>query len=116
MTKGVGLFPPNPAVLDAAVQAKRSSGAAGPVRGMAAEFHRNMFRIDAHLDAISVVLCDDKPNSFGAPDILQVSFVQPSTRLLLLVRCEFSAIHQGVQNTTNTIASGILASSSPECL
>ena len=71
--KGLGLFPPSPALMDKAIRTKLSGQPwPPPPQGWAAEFHRSVTRVDANLACVSVVLCDDKPNSFGAPDVLQV--------------------------------------------
>jgi hypothetical protein len=74
--KGLGLFPPSPALMNQAIRTKQSGQPwPPPPQGWAAEFHRTVMRLDAELACVSVVLCDDKPNSFGAPDVLQVGFI-----------------------------------------
>ena len=36
------------------------------------EFQRRILDVDVQLEPFSLLLCDDRPQSFGAPDILQV--------------------------------------------
>lgn len=70
---GLGVWPPRPDI-QAAVLAMRGCGAAwpSPPSGWAAEFRRSSLRCSAQAAALVVMLCDDKPHSFGAPDVLQL--------------------------------------------
>jgi hypothetical protein len=69
--KGLGVWLPHPDLLPAAIARKRAGlpPAAPPGAG---EFRRAATRLDLQVAGLSVVLCDDKPSTFGAPDILQV--------------------------------------------
>ena len=39
----------------------------------AATFRQSKLKLEAALQSIAVVLCNDKPQTFGAPDVLQLS-------------------------------------------
>lgn len=75
------MWPPRPDI-QAEVLAVRAAGGVWPPppTGWAAEFRRSSLRCSIELTALTLMLCDDKPHSFGAPDVLQamahgVSFV-----------------------------------------
>jgi hypothetical protein len=73
MSGGLGTWPPRPDT-QAAVLAVRAAGGAWPPppSGWAAEFRRSSLRCSAQVTALVLMLCDDKPHSFGAPDVLQL--------------------------------------------
>eukprot|EP00878_Enallax_costatus_P006928 GHUV01007260.1.p1 GENE.GHUV01007260.1~~GHUV01007260.1.p1 ORF type:complete len:2890 (+),score=849.52 GHUV01007260.1:2-8671(+) len=78
---GLGMWPPRPDI-QAEVLAVRAAGGVWPPppTGWAAEFRRSSMRYTVEFATVMLMLCDDKPHSFGAPDVLQamargVSFV-----------------------------------------
>ncbi len=75
MSKGLGLFNPAPALLPAAIASKRAGKPVWAPCPLQATFRRSILRAETSLASVSLVLCDDKPHSFGAPDILQVSWL-----------------------------------------
>lgn len=66
------MWPPRPDI-QAEVLAVRAAGGPWPPppTGWAAEFRRSSLRCNVELAAVVLMLCDDKPHSFGAPDVLQ---------------------------------------------
>jgi len=73
LQRGVGAWLPHPDLLPAAIARKRAGLPPGPPQSAAAEFRRAATRVDLQAAGLSVVLCDDKPSTFGAPDILQAA-------------------------------------------
>jgi hypothetical protein len=63
---------PHPDYLPAAINRRRAGLPLAAPPGAAVEFRRAAARVDLQVAGLSVVLCDDKPSTFGAPDILQV--------------------------------------------
>lgn len=71
---GVGAWPPRPDVLPSALAA-RAAGLAWPPppQGWAAAYRPSSLRLVAALECVTLLLCDDRPASFGAPDVLQAA-------------------------------------------
>jgi hypothetical protein len=67
------MWPPRPNI-QAQVLAIRAAGGTWPppLSGWAAEFRRSSLRSTVQVATLVLMLCDDKPHSFGAPDVLQV--------------------------------------------
>ncbi|WIA12623.1 hypothetical protein OEZ85_006280 [Tetradesmus obliquus] len=74
MSRGLGMWPPRPDIQQQVLAVRAAGGTwPPPPTGWAAEFRRSSLRCTAELAAVVLMLCDDKPQSFGAPDVLQVA-------------------------------------------
>eukprot|EP00775_Hariotina_reticulata_P006353 gene6353-6586_t len=72
MGAGLGMWPPRPDLQSKVLEIRAAGGTwPPPPTGWAAAFRRSSMRCNADLAAVVLMLCDDKPQSFGAPDVLQ---------------------------------------------
>lgn len=70
---GLGMWPPCPNIQPQVLVIRAMGGTwPPPTFGWAAEFRRSSLRSTVQIDTLVLMLCDDKPHSFGAPDVLQV--------------------------------------------
>jgi len=66
------MWPPRPDLQSKVLEIRSGGGPwPPPPTGWAAAFRRSSMRCTADLAAVVLMLCDDKPQSFGAPDVLQ---------------------------------------------
>jgi hypothetical protein len=68
------MWPPRPDIQEHVLAVRAAGGTwPPPPTGWAAEFRRSSLRCTVELAAVVLMLCDDMPQSFGAPDVLQVA-------------------------------------------
>ena len=52
----------------------------------AREFRPSAFHMDGSMQTVSLVLCNDKPQTFGAPDVLRLSLDQLAVKYMMDMR------------------------------
>ena len=52
----------------------------------AREFRPSAFHLDGSMQTVSLVLCNDKPQTFGAPDVLRLSLDQLAVKYMMDLR------------------------------
>ena len=57
-----------------------------PQEAAAREFRPSAFHLDGSMQTVSLVLCNDKPQTFGAPDVLRLSLDQLAVKYMMDLR------------------------------